>query len=1220
MRLYPFQRALFVLLGAGLAVSSAAQSTRPGLGSVPYADAAGTGVTFRTWAPTATSVGVKGSFNGWATTPLFSEGASGLWSRDLAAARPGHQFKFVINNALDRRDPRSRQVVNSAGNTIIYDPTLFDWGGDSFTPPWLNDLVIYEMHVGTFNAEDWIPSTFDEAIEKLDHLENLGINAIEVMPPFEFPGDRSWGYNPADPFAIESALGGPDAFKRFVKACHQRDIAVLVDVVHNHYGPSDLALWQFDGWSLNGLGGIYFYNQLDKASTPWGNTRPNFGQAEVREYIRDHIFMLLDECRVDGFRWDSVFNIIYYNSGFNHLPEGESLLSEINWQMSTQYPGRIRIAEDHAFDFGMNFDSQWDVGFQRHLLWQVSQSSDAGRNMDWLGDHIDSGAGLSRVIFSESHDEVGDLNSKVRLPRSIDSGNPTSIFARKRQLLAASIVLTSPGIPMLFQGQEMNEDWTFSSSTSLRWDLTNTFSGIVRAYSELVHLRRNAFGGTQGLKGAGVVAHQRDDLNKVISFIRWDAGGQVDDVVVVANFSANTWTSNNYQVEFPSTGTWHAHFNGDAQEYGADFGGVVNDSVVAAGNPPVASINLGRYSAVIFSKTPPLYAGLAALDPPEPSGCVEVTIQYTPTNGPLQAATNVVAVIGKGGWQFIETLPLTNSAGVWQASYQIPEETDLLDLAFNDGETNNPVWDSNRGKDWHFPVQDCANLPSLVTTAPTHPQGCVPVSITYTERSGVLDGATNLNLYLGRNDWNHIGTHAMTEGPDGVWTYVYSIPSDTWQLDFVFNGGVTNSVIWDNHAGQDWHVYVTDCVDPLTASIVVTNPADDLTVSNEVGALSLHGRATGNLGSDLSWTNVGVGTGGILSASASWTLAGAPLAEGVNLFHFEATTGTNNPNDGAQDAASNAIYTAGPSWQDGQNGGEKWGGGWQLGGGANAGHYLAQQPGDSNLNSSAHAWGLWAHSGGLAEAVRPLAGRLNAADILRLKFENNWVDGGSVGIGLQNRFGQNLFEFLFIAGDTNYLINDAETAKPTAITWTEDGLDLEFELVTPTTYRFLAAGVEFTGTLAAASELVIDRLRVWNYDAGGGYQRNLYLTDLRIDGLPLQPENLSDEVTITRQYGPFSDADKDGYLTWEEEFAGTDPFSAASRFPPIEIFDGAEVSQIEIEETYPAKWYDVYCTTNLPSGDWIRLGLEQQGSGGPLLLTITNAQPEAYYRTGVFQP
>ena len=138
-------------------------------------------------------------------------------------------------------------------------------------------------------------------------------------------------------------------------------------------------------------------------------------------------------------------------------------------------------------------------------------------------------------------------------------------------------------------------------------------------------------------------------------------------------------------------------------------------------------------------------------------------------------------------------------------------------------------------------------------------------------------------------------------------------------------------------------------------------------------------------------------------------------------------------------------------------------------------------------------------------------------DVLRLKFQNNQIEfAASTGIGLQNRFGQNLLEFLFIGGDTNYVFNDAVISRPTGIPWTDQGLNLEFELTSPSAYRLTVNSLTVTGQLAVTSESVIDRFRTWNYSTGpvtGGEGYNVYLTDLSIDGVALESSTYQDEVT-----------------------------------------------------------------------------------------------------------
>ena len=586
-----------------------AQSARPGMGSIPYAG----GTTFRVWAPFADSAAVAGEFNGCRAAPMARDASNGTWSVDVSGARPGQRYKYVFNGAIWKRDPRARQVAHSNGDSVVYDPAAFDWGDDA--PPAIarNDLVIYQLHVGTFAGQE-PPATFDDAIEHLEDLRARGFTAIQLMPVNEFPGGRSWGYNLCDPFAIETDYGGPDALKRFVRAAHARGLAVFVDVVHNHYGPTDLDLWQFDGWSENGLGGIYFYND-GRAHTPWGSSRPDYGRPEVRAFIRDQIFMYADEFRVDGFRWDSVYHVVRTEQGVNE--QGIQLLREINQELAETHPALVRTAEDHAFDHDMRFDAQWDVGHRWALYQQIAAPWDHERNMYVVAGTLSDWAGFQRVVFTEAHDYVGRMNdNRGRVPAHVHPEDPESLWARKRALLGAAVLLTTPGIPMIFQGQEMHETQSFQDETPLRWDRTNTHAGIVQAYTDLIHLRRNLGGTTPGLQGAGVGVHQIDNQNKVVAYVRWDRGGQADDVVAVANFSAVDFDRGDYVVRFPSAGTWYRRFNGDSKAYGPDFGDLGADQVEAAGEPPSAPVDMGKYSLQIFSKEAPAPAAKPAQDVP----------------------------------------------------------------------------------------------------------------------------------------------------------------------------------------------------------------------------------------------------------------------------------------------------------------------------------------------------------------------------------------------------------------------------------------------------------------------------------------------------------------------------------------------------------------------------------------------------------------------------
>ncbi len=582
-----------------LAQFAPAQSNRPGMGSTPYADASGTGVTFRVWAPDATSVSVPGTFNGWNTTAnnLIKEGSSGLWSGDVPAARANDQYKYFMNGSVWKQDPRSRKVVNSADNSIVYDPNAFNWSGDTRLPVTNSSLVIYEMHVGAFydpTPSSGGPGKFTDAITKLDYLASLGVNAVELLPILEFPGDYSWGYNLSDPYAVENTgYGGPDGLKSFVKAAHLRGIRVIMDVVHNHYGPNELDLWGFD---VGTTPGIYFYSASGINNTPWG-PRPNYASEGVRSYIIDNFSMWMDECHVDGFRWDAVGAMRNYDPGHVSIPEADSLIQYINSvTIHSAHPGAISIAEDDSG--GMNFDSEWGVSFGDQVINEMVQPLDSSRDMNALQGTMD-GNGFGRVLYTETHDLVGALNGSgaQRLPVRIQAANPTSYFARKRSMLAAAIIMTSPGIPMIFMGQETLTTNQFADNVPLDWTRVNTYSNVVSFYHDLIRLRRNLDGVSWGLTGPNISWHAVDNNAKLLAFHRWGAGPD-DQVMAVIN-CANTQI-NNYQINgFPVDGTWFTTLNSDWKTYGADFGDVGSSMVQVTGGS--GSVTIAPYSVLILS-------------------------------------------------------------------------------------------------------------------------------------------------------------------------------------------------------------------------------------------------------------------------------------------------------------------------------------------------------------------------------------------------------------------------------------------------------------------------------------------------------------------------------------------------------------------------------------------------------------------------------------------
>ncbi len=598
-------------------MNSVTPSVHSGMGAIPYPG----GTAFRVWAPHAEQVYVVGGFNQWSTTanPLGRE-ESGYWSVDVPGARAGDPYRYLLAcgaEELWRIDPYAKEVTSSVGNAVIHDPS-FDWGSQGFhMPPW-NELVLYQLHIGTFNDQPGgPPGNLQGAIEKLPYLGELGINAIQIMPPMEFAGGFSWGYNPAHIFAIESDYGGADAFKEFVKAAHARGIAILFDVVYNHFGPSDLHLWRFDGWHEGSGGGIYFYQDW-RAETKWG-PRPDYGRPEVRQYIRDNALTWLEEYRVDGLRWDAT---VYIRNarGRNddpHLdiPDGWSLMQWINDEINARQPWKISIAEDmrdnpwltrRTRDGGAGFDAQWDARFVHAIRNAIIPPEDDLRDMAAVYEalcHRYNGDAFSRVIYIESHDEVA--NGHARVPEEIWRGNAGSWASKKRSTLGAALVLTSPGIPMIFQGQELLEDEWFRDQDPIDWSKKDRYAGILQLYRDLFHLRRNVDGDTRGLCGQHVHAHHINNWDKVIAFHRWDRGGPGDSVIVVANMANRGYGS--YTIGFPRPGRWRVRFNSDWEGYDPSFGNHFSyDAEASVGTrdhmPCHGNIGIGPYSVIVLSQ------------------------------------------------------------------------------------------------------------------------------------------------------------------------------------------------------------------------------------------------------------------------------------------------------------------------------------------------------------------------------------------------------------------------------------------------------------------------------------------------------------------------------------------------------------------------------------------------------------------------------------------
>ncbi len=584
---------------------------RPDAGSSPRPFGATVddgGVTFRVWAPGAMSAQVSGDFGDQSLRP--EDG--GVFAARVEGARAGQGYRFILTRGeqtLSRVDPRARATAD--GGAVVLDPGAYRWRTTAFAPPPRREAVIYELHVGSFAPQPGSRNgTFADVIARLDPIADLGVNVLELMPVNEF-GGAAWGYNPKLWLAANAAYGSPDELRRLIDEAHARGIAVLLDVVYNHYdGGSRAPMRCFDGDCPDGGAGVYFFNDVRYRNTPWG-PRPDFARAEVASLLLDGVATWLDEYRVDGFRWDSVSNIRAID-GMGEVPGGRDLLVRANALSRRLRPGALLIAEDlkgwggitQAPPAGLGFDAQWD-GFVYTLGDALSGASDDARSLAAVRDAMlgrYNNDPFQRVIGTENHDTVG--NGGARLPQRIDAADPGSFAARKRSMLAAALMMTAPGVPMLFMGQEHLERGTFASAPApLDWSREAGFARVRAFYRALIRARRNLDGATPGLLGANVSVIHFHEANKVLAVRRWDRGG--DDVVVIANLRNRPYAR--YDIGLPSGGTWDVRIDSDDPRWSEDFHGRAAGSVTALaqpydGQPFTGPIALGPWSVVVLSR------------------------------------------------------------------------------------------------------------------------------------------------------------------------------------------------------------------------------------------------------------------------------------------------------------------------------------------------------------------------------------------------------------------------------------------------------------------------------------------------------------------------------------------------------------------------------------------------------------------------------------------
>ncbi|HYD65304.1 malto-oligosyltrehalose trehalohydrolase [Azospirillum sp.] len=436
-------------------------------------------VRFRLWAPTVPAVQVE--IEGAENLPMAATGA-GWFECATDRARPGSRYRFVLPDGLKVPDPASRfQPDDVNGPSQVVDPGAYRWQATGWRGrPW-HEAVLYELHVGTFTAE----GTYRAAIAKLDHLKDLGVTAVELMPLSDFAGTRNWGYDGVLPFAPDGAYGTPEELKALVDAAHARGLMMFLDVVYNHFGP--------EGNYLHAYAAPFF---TDRHHTPWGAAINVDGQgsATVRDFFIHNALYWLEEYRFDGLRFDAVHAIID-DSDRRFLNE---LAERVQGTIGRERPIHLVLENDdnaaRLLEPGADrFTAQWNDDYH-HVAHVLATGESGGYYADYAGDPVGAMARalaegfvyqgdpspyrdgerrgspsahlppLAFVNFLQNHDQIGNRALGERL----------AVLAEPRRLRAlATVTLLAPPVPMLFQGEEWGERRPFNFFCDFQGDLAD---------------------------------------------------------------------------------------------------------------------------------------------------------------------------------------------------------------------------------------------------------------------------------------------------------------------------------------------------------------------------------------------------------------------------------------------------------------------------------------------------------------------------------------------------------------------------------------------------------------------------------------------------------------------------------------------------------------------------------------------------------------------------
>ncbi len=622
------------------------------------------GATFRVWAPRAVAVYINGTFGGvpqLTQTPdqLMAKDNLGYWTGFIAGARDGDPYKFYVVGTDGRpgfkRDPYARELAVDSPfpncSCLIRNSLVYPWHDQAFLTPDFSNMVAYQLHIGTYAPRALgLGSTFLDVISKIEYLQALGVNVLQPLPIVEFETTYSMGYNGSDYFSpdfgyvvydqttlvdhlvtvnrlftakqqpslsLDQISSGANQLKAMIDLCHLYGIAVVFDVVYNHAGGfegDDHALYFWDR-TLNGNNNnsLYFTDQ------GWaGGLSFALWNRDVRQFLINNAVYYLDEFHVDGFRYDEISVLVRLNEqpgwGFcQDLTDTVRYVKRRAIQNAEFWPVSAAVVTPRN-QSGAGFDVTQHDGLRDSLRAAIAQASfgaAAQVNLDAMAQNLypsqmpDAWRGVTCI---ENHDIV-KVGAQSRIARLADGSNARSWYARSRSRLATAVLLTAPGIPMLFMGQEFLEDKQWSddpeSANLIYWDGVQSgqkpMVDHLRLTQDVIRLRWRQ----PALRGPLVRVFHVHNQNRVLAFHRW-LDGRGRDVIVVA--SLNDTPFYNYDIGFPTAGRWLEVFNTDVYDNWVNPTVVGNGGAVEATGMPLhgfeasCSIAIPANAVLVFAR------------------------------------------------------------------------------------------------------------------------------------------------------------------------------------------------------------------------------------------------------------------------------------------------------------------------------------------------------------------------------------------------------------------------------------------------------------------------------------------------------------------------------------------------------------------------------------------------------------------------------------------